>query len=911
LYLCSQNYPRTDSIGTDKLAGMTSTEKIDESPIDTAMTDTDTDAAGGLEPLPLPRVDPDALTLSPIMPVPQVAADVDLDVDADVDAVNMDEVEEDIIDVVAAAPSDVPVPMSPIQSPTIEELAVEAVAAVEYPVVDAEAETEESTAIAPEPIDTSITATEETASVEIPVPASDHLPEGSEAELTVMEMDQETSQKQTEAQEEVANTSTNEQSSSSSKEAAPSEPELEPQDAPESKDEEHLENIEQTNPSTESPSDDAAAAGASVEEDQQTKATEAEEKENAEGEKPVEPPAQEKTHDKESLPASSSTPSKGASAPTGAMLGHPNPMMNRMAPGGQGQGQVNNPNTTPQQQQQQYWGGGPWGYNGGAGGTMGMYPHPHQQHTPQPHGHNLNSPYPHAGFPYPNNSMSMSPPYHPQQHPQQQQAASQVPAMQRQMQIQFQQMQQLQQTLAKERADYSTSFAEAQQQKQRKDELISKLTSDLDVLNGKGGGENEKKLSKEELKELSGKSPMKGSTSTTDTEKMVEHWRIEHLHKELDDEKTKNKEEKEKLTAQITKLKENLKERVSKVREQAAKKLEKTKTKSREMLQKEKSKRKELLGVVVGGRKRKRQKTSDDGMVSVGTGGDMDMSESHDEDIEGSDCNLTSAEKKKKHTEISRIWMTHYDSLKLFQEEFGHCNVPRSYINARKVDGSGAIDEDKRKLYNFVGTNRTNHRKMRQGRVDHNLTPKKIQLLNTLGFKWDLGPPLKLPWEERYNQLKVYAEEFGNCDVAQNFKRKGFDGIGNWVMQQRRAYRSGNMNAERILKLEQVGFKWTLRDRGGTLEERMIKSGAIVLDRGTDNSDANALPEGEGEGDGGGMSDVKIELGRHVVDDVLAGHGIAPDGGPTPNYVDVLGAHIEGSDAEPRSTSPPNWGIGV
>jgi len=582
-------------------------------------------------------------------------------------------------------------------------------------------------------------------------------------------------------------------------------------------------------------------------------------------------------------------------------------MMNRMAPGVQGQGQVNNPNATQQQQQQQYWGGGPWGYNGGAGGTMGMYPHPHQQHTPQPHGHNHNSPYPHTGYPYPSNSMSMSPPYHPQQHPQQQQAASQVPAMQRQMQIQFQQMQQLQQTLAKERADYSTRFAEAQQREQRKDELISKLSSDLDVLNGKGGGENGKKLSKEELKELSGKSPMKGSASTTDTEKMVEHWRIEHLHKELEDEKTKNKEEREKLTAQITKLKENLKERVSKVREQAAKKLEKTKTKSREMLQKEKSKRKELLGVVVGGRKRKRQKTSDDGMVSVGTGGDMDMSESHDEDVEGSDCNLTSAEKKKKHTEISRIWMTHYDSLKLFQEEFGHCNVPRSYINARKVDGSGAIDEDKRKLYNFVGTNRTNHRKMRQGRVDHNLTPKKIQLLNALGFKWDLGPPLKLPWEERYNQLKVYAEEFGNCDVAQNYKRKGFDGIGNWVMQQRRAYRSGNMNAERILKLEQVGFKWTLRDRGGTLEERMIKSGAIVLDRGTDNSGVNALAEGNA----GGMSDVKIELGRHVVDDVLAGHGIAPDGGPTPNYVDVLGAHIDGTEAEPRSSSPPNWGIGV
>mmetsp|Transcript_21678 Transcript_21678/g.24022 ORF Transcript_21678/g.24022 Transcript_21678/m.24022 type:complete len:292 (+) Transcript_21678:250-1125(+) len=172
---------------------------------------------------------------------------------------------------------------------------------------------------------------------------------------------------------------------------------------------------------------------------------------------------------------------------------------------------------------------------------------------------------------------------------------------------------------------------------------------------------------------------------------------------------------------------------------------------------------------------------------------------------------------------IGTIWESGFEALKIYKTQFGHCNVPGTYRIEIEVDGVN-INKDKRRLFNFVSGNRTNHRKMREG-LPHSLTPEKIRLLNSIGFQWNVGPPEKLSWEQRFEQLIEFHREFGHCDVSQKHKtgKNSNSCIGEWVLTQRRKYREGRLTEDKIQRLEAVGFRWSLRARGGTLEERMAK----------------------------------------------------------------------------------------
>lgn len=168
---------------------------------------------------------------------------------------------------------------------------------------------------------------------------------------------------------------------------------------------------------------------------------------------------------------------------------------------------------------------------------------------------------------------------------------------------------------------------------------------------------------------------------------------------------------------------------------------------------------------------------------------------------------------------IGKLWMENYEELCAFHNKYGHCNVPKSYKKTMVSDGTH--DKNKSKLFHFVSANRTNHRMMRQGHIDHGMTPAKIQLLNKIGFMWSQGPTHNFSWDERLKHMLEFKDEYGHVDVAQKYSSKGMDGLGNWVNMQRRHYRLRKLPEDKIEKLEEIGFKWSLRDRGGTLEDRM------------------------------------------------------------------------------------------
>ena len=58
-------------------------------------------------------------------------------------------------------------------------------------------------------------------------------------------------------------------------------------------------------------------------------------------------------------------------------------------------------------------------------------------------------------------------------------------------------------------------------------------------------------------------------------------------------------------------------------------------------------------------------------------------------------------------------------------------------------------------------------------------------------------------WLEKYEELKVFQQEHGNCNVP---KRQGQ--LGNWVQWQRQTFRMGQMRADRQDLLDEIGFVW-------------------------------------------------------------------------------------------------------
>jgi len=65
---------------------------------------------------------------------------------------------------------------------------------------------------------------------------------------------------------------------------------------------------------------------------------------------------------------------------------------------------------------------------------------------------------------------------------------------------------------------------------------------------------------------------------------------------------------------------------------------------------------------------------------------------------------------------------------------------------------------------------------------------------------------LGVTWDERYGELKRYKEQFGDCNVPQDWEENPL--LGNWVDAQRRFQSKGLLSAKRKTRLDELGFDW-------------------------------------------------------------------------------------------------------
>ena len=91
--------------------------------------------------------------------------------------------------------------------------------------------------------------------------------------------------------------------------------------------------------------------------------------------------------------------------------------------------------------------------------------------------------------------------------------------------------------------------------------------------------------------------------------------------------------------------------------------------------------------------------------------------------------------------------------------------------------------------------------RQRQNRRKGVLSAEKIHCLDDVGFVWE---PFDSKWEEKFRELLVYKDEHGDVNVA----RFCSSGLGAWVHNQRHLKNANGLSIERVKRLDEVGFEW-------------------------------------------------------------------------------------------------------
>ena len=118
-----------------------------------------------------------------------------------------------------------------------------------------------------------------------------------------------------------------------------------------------------------------------------------------------------------------------------------------------------------------------------------------------------------------------------------------------------------------------------------------------------------------------------------------------------------------------------------------------------------------------------------------------------------------------------------------FKKEYGHCKVPfrsRTY---------GA-------LAYWVHA-------LRKRRTRGKLSKEQIRRLDELGFTWSHASE----WAKRLHELEAFKKKHGHCNIP--VRSKTHATLGRWVHNQRQQRKQGQLNEERIRRLDELGLTWS------------------------------------------------------------------------------------------------------
>ena len=94
--------------------------------------------------------------------------------------------------------------------------------------------------------------------------------------------------------------------------------------------------------------------------------------------------------------------------------------------------------------------------------------------------------------------------------------------------------------------------------------------------------------------------------------------------------------------------------------------------------------------------------------------------------------------------------------------------------------------------------------KQRQRQRENEMPYEQFEKLSEIGMIWEFEDT----WEQKFELAKKFYEINGNLDIPAAFVTEDGVALGAWLRGAKNQYRSGNLSAERIEKLESIGVEW-------------------------------------------------------------------------------------------------------
>ena len=133
-------------------------------------------------------------------------------------------------------------------------------------------------------------------------------------------------------------------------------------------------------------------------------------------------------------------------------------------------------------------------------------------------------------------------------------------------------------------------------------------------------------------------------------------------------------------------------------------------------------------------------------------------------------------------------WDNMFRALEAFKKEQGHCHVPVNW-------------EKNAQLGRWVAMQRFRHK-------IGELQKYYVNRLDQIDFVW---APADKVWNEMFARLIKFKKKHGNCDVPSSYPSD--PNLANWVANQRHRKKMGSLSAERVQKLTETGFVWSVYGR--------------------------------------------------------------------------------------------------
>lgn len=150
-------------------------------------------------------------------------------------------------------------------------------------------------------------------------------------------------------------------------------------------------------------------------------------------------------------------------------------------------------------------------------------------------------------------------------------------------------------------------------------------------------------------------------------------------------------------------------------------------------------------------------------------------------------------------------WKEKYFLCKLYFKEYGNLDIPESKIIKNIKIGQWLADQKK---YKKLGK----------------LSSFKIKLLDDLNIIWEDYNDVQ--WNKNFELLKEYCKlNKCNINIPDNTKYKNI-AIGNWLTKERAKYfnkGSGKRNEEHIIKLEEIGVIWDIKEYKWMINYNLLK----------------------------------------------------------------------------------------